>query len=186
MRLRTRGPWKKLDARLVSRHRIFDLYDERFVSPRTGNECDAVVLHAADWVNVIALSADGACVMIRQFRYGNERETLEIPGGMIDPGESPLTAAKRELREETGYVASRWTALGSSAPNPAFLNNRLFTFLAEDAVYEGEQEQDSEEDIHVELMPEAAVEQLISGGELDHALVVVAFYKLALFRKSPS
>jgi 8-oxo-dGTP pyrophosphatase MutT (NUDIX family) len=177
-------PWKKLDARLVSRHRIFDLYDERFVSPRTGNQCEAVVLRAADWVNVIARTAGGACVMIRQFRYGNERETLEIPGGMIDPGESPLTAAKRELREETGYVAARWSALGSSAPNPAFLDNRLFTFLAEDAVLQGEQEQDSEEDIQVELMAEAEVEQRIAAGELDHALVVVAFYKLALSRKS--
>lgn len=177
-----RAPWKKLDARLVSKHRIFDLYNERFVSPRTGHEVDAVVLQAGDWVNVIARTADGACVMIRQFRYGNERETLEIPGGMIDPGEAPLTAAKRELREETGYVAERWTALGSSAPNPAFQRNRLYTFLAEDAVYEGEQEQDSEEDIAVELMSEAEVEQCIASGELDHALVVVAFHKLALFR----
>jgi ADP-ribose pyrophosphatase len=175
--------WKRLGSRVLGDHHIFTLLTERFVSPRNGHTIDAIIVQPADWVNVLAFTDADECVMIRQYRYGTDAIQLEIPGGIIDPGESPLTAAERELREETGYGAARWTALGSVAPNPAFQRNRLYTFVAEDATYQGEPQQDSEEDIAVELMSEPEIELGIARGEIDHALVVVAFYKLALFRR---
>ena len=144
---------------------------------------DAVVLHAPDWVNVIALTPQRACVMIRQFRFGTGAVHWEIPGGMIDPGEQPLAAAMRELREETGYVSARWVGLGSVAPNPAFQSNRLHTFLAEAALLEGGQELDPSEDISVQLVPESELDGMLASGTIDHALVAVAFHKLDLLRR---
>jgi len=97
--------WKKLGSEAIGDFRIFKLLRERFVSPRTGAEVQAVIADSGDWVNVVALTHDDRIVLIRQFRFGTEQVTLEIPGGIIDPGEAPLFAAQRELLEETGY---RW------------------------------------------------------------------------------
>jgi 8-oxo-dGTP pyrophosphatase MutT (NUDIX family) len=124
--------------------------------------------------------------MIRQFRFGTASEVLEIPGGMIDAGESPLAAAMRELREETGYAASRWTALGSVSPNPAIQSNRLFIYLAQDAERVGEQEQELSEDIAIELVPEAQLDGMLARGAIDHALVAVAFQRVDLLRRGYS
>jgi 8-oxo-dGTP pyrophosphatase MutT (NUDIX family) len=174
--------WRKHSTARIGNYNIFELLRETVESPRTGRTLDAVVLDSADWVNVLAFTEAGQCVLIRQYRFGNERVTLEIPGGMIDPGESPLAAAARELREETGYGASRWTSLGECAPNPAFQRNRLHTFLAEGCERVGAQEQDPGEDIEVVLADEAALDASVRSGEIDHALVLVAFYKWALHR----
>ena len=79
-----------------------------------------------DWINVIPLTDDGQVVMVRQYRFGIEGFTLEIPGGMCDPGEPPLEAARREMREETGYAPSEMIELGWVHPNPPLQNNRCF------------------------------------------------------------
>ncbi len=176
-------PWKKHSAALRSDHRIFQIVAEHFESPRTGKMLDATIVVAPDWVNVVALTDAGQCVLVRQYRFGTDLVTLEIPGGIIDPGEAPRAAAERELREETGYAAERWTPLGSIAPNPAFERNRLYSFLAEGCTRVGVQQQDELEDIEVVLVPEASLDQLVAEGELDHALVVVALQKLTLLRR---
>jgi ADP-ribose pyrophosphatase len=176
-------PWKKLSSALRSDHRIFKIVAEDFESPRTGKHLDATILVAPDWVNVVALTDDARCVLVRQYRFGTDVVTLEVPGGIIDPGEQPLAAAARELREETGYIAKRWTSLGSIAPNPAFERNRLYSFLAEGCELAGALEQDPLEDIEVVLVELAGIDRLLARGELDHALVAVAFQKLALHRQ---
>jgi ADP-ribose pyrophosphatase len=178
------GSWTKLGRQPIGDYRIFDLLLERYVSPRTGEAVDATIVAAPDWVNIVALTTDAQCVLIRQFRFGTERMTLEIPGGMIDPGETPLAAAQRELREETGFVGARWMQLGKFAPNPAFQRNYLHTFLAEDCVREGELALDPGEDIEVVLHTEAEVDALLTDGSIDHALVVIAFHALGLHRRA--
>lgn len=178
------GLWKKLSAQSHGTYEIFELLRERYVSPRTGHELNATIIAAPDWVNIVALTPSGVCVMIRQFRFGTEQMTLEIPGGMIDPGEEPLVAAQRELREETGFVAARWTAIGKFAPNPAFQRNYLFSFLAEGCELEGELVQDPGEDIEVVQLTEAEVSAALADGSIDHALVVIAFHALELHRRA--
>jgi ADP-ribose pyrophosphatase len=178
------GDWKKLGAETVGNFKIFELQRERYLSPRTGEEVNATIVAAPDWVNIVPLTRAGECVMIRQFRFGTERMTLEIPGGMIDPGESPLVAAQRELREETGYVAERWTAIGRFAPNPAFQRNYLHTFLAQGCELEGELALDPGEDIEVLQLTEAAISAAIADGSIDHALVVIAFHALEVHRRT--
>ena len=120
--------WRKLDDEEVFRHSIFSL--ERQELERDGAHKEALVVRAPDWVNVIPVLDDGRVLLIRQWRYGIATECLEIPGGLIDPGETEQQAAERELLEETGYRAGEWQLLGFTHPNPAFMSNRLTTFLA--------------------------------------------------------
>jgi 8-oxo-dGTP pyrophosphatase MutT (NUDIX family) len=98
----------------------------------------------------------------------------------VDPGEEPLAAARRELAEETGYVATNWEPLGVVEPNPAFLNNRTHTFLARGAKKHGPRRPDDSEEIEVLLWPLARMDELLRNGTIKHALVVCAFAHLAL------
>jgi ADP-ribose pyrophosphatase len=173
-------PWKWISGRLVQRTRIFDVRQEVFVSPRTGEEFEATILEVPDWVNTIALTPEKQVVLIRQFRFGIKAHTLEIPAGVLNEGEQPLAAARRELKEETGYHSDRWTSLGSVLPNPAYQNNRLHCFLAEDCRKVFDQEQDPGEDIQVELCELERVPGLLASREIDHALIAIAFQKLDL------
>ena len=77
--------------------------------PRSGQIMPRVALEAPDWVNVIAVTRDGLVILVRQFRFGTGEVSTEIPAGMVDAGETPLEAAQRELMEETGHAAERWT-----------------------------------------------------------------------------
>jgi len=175
--------WKRLSSSPLHDYRILKTRADRYLLPRTGREHDFVVIESADWVNVVALTEDQQVVCIRQFRIGVARVTLEIPGGLVDPGERPIEAARRELLEETGYAAARFYALGSIAPNPAVQSNRCYSFLAEGCRLEGAQAPDEEEEIHVELIPLAEIPRRLADGDIEHALVAVAFQKLALLRE---
>ena len=173
-------PWKHVSGSLIQRTRIFDLRSEVFISPRTGLEVDATVVDSPDWANVVALTPERQVLLIRQFRFGPRAHTLEIPAGAVDEGEEPLYAAMRELKEETGYEAEGWTSLGSISPNPAFQNNRLYCFLAEGCRKVSGQELDPGEDIEVELHDLERIPVMLASGEIDHALIAIAFQKLAL------
>ena len=136
------------------------------------------MLEGADWANVIALTDRDEVVLIRQFRHGTDAVTLEIPGGAVDPGETHEEAATRELLEETGHEARRWTKLGEVHPNPALQNNLCSTWLAEGAHRVCEPKLDEGEAIEVKTVRLHDIKPLIAQGEITHALVVAAFYFL--------
>jgi 8-oxo-dGTP pyrophosphatase MutT (NUDIX family) len=98
---------------------------------------------------------------------------------MVDAGEDARAAAARELAEETGYTASEWRHLGTTAPNPAIMTNHLHSYLALDARRTADPELDSNEVISVTTVPLAEVTKLLRTGAIDHALVVAAFGHLA-------
>lgn len=171
-------PWPRHGVRKGTEYRIFTTTFEDLENPRTGRRMERVVVDAPDWVNVVALTPDRDVIVVKQHRFGVSAPTIEIPGGMIDPGEDPLRAAMRELREETGYEAERWTSMGHVAPNPAFLNNRCHHFLAEGCALSGAQLQDPGEDIHVGTMTLDQMRAAIHDGSVDHSLVLSAMLRI--------
>ncbi|MET0341265.1 MAG: NUDIX hydrolase [Polyangiales bacterium] len=175
-------PWTLLDAKLLVETRIFKLFADRYRSPRTGEENTYSSIDSPDWVNVVALDSEGCMLLIRQFRFGTRSFTLEVPGGMVDPGEEPRVTAERELREETGYVAARITSLGLCEPNPAIFNNRCHFFLAEGCTRQAELVLDPGEDIEVLPTPVDEVFAQLHGGGITHALVMVALLQYELYR----
>ncbi len=170
-------PWQVLSSTWDRAYRVFHLRTDRARSPRTGQAHDFYVLESTDWVNVIPLTPDREVVLIRQYRHGTRENTLEIPGGLVEPGDTPEAAARRELAEETGYQERELSCLGYVHPNPAILNNRCHTFLARDVFLNGDQDQDDKEDIEVLLHPLTEIPRLIRDNRITHALVLAAFYR---------
>lgn len=174
--------WTLLDKQLAFQARIFRVMLARWLLPRTQVEQTFTVIESADFVNVVALDTDNNFVMIRQFRLGTERFTLETPGGMVDPGEHPRDTAERELYEESGYRPERIVSLGFIEPNPAIFNNRAHLFLAEGCVRVGAQVLDEGEDIEVLTLPHDEVLAMLYDGRLPHALTAMSLHRYLLYK----
>ena len=172
--------WLTHGAESVYGCKLFSVIEHRRRSPRTGELHPFWVLDHADWVNIVPLTADRRVVMVMQYRHGVDDFTLEVPGGLIDPGEAPLEAGRREMREETGYDSDDVVPLGVVHPNPAIQSNRCHTFLARGVALAGEVSFDTTEETEVVLVPLDEIPELIKSGVITHALVVAAFHHLSL------
>lgn len=171
-------PWRRLDSTHLQDCRVFDVNAVRFGPPHGGAAETFYCIEAPDWINVIPLTENDEVLFVRQYRFGIEGFTLEIPGGMCDPGEAPLEAAGRELREETGHRAGELIELGRVHPNPALQGNRCHSFLARNLSDCGAPDPDPHEEFELQRVPLVRVPHLIRTGEITHSLVVVAFYLL--------
>ncbi len=172
--------WSTIAEEAALTTRILTVDRVRAAAPDTQAEHEFVRLRSPDWINVIPLTDDEQVVMVRQFRHGTRAVTLEIPGGMVDPGETPIVAARRETREETGYEADGWSLLGVVDPNPALFDNRCHTYLARGAKRVTAIANEGAEETHVVLVPLAEIPDRIRSGEITHALVIAAFHWLDL------
>lgn len=137
-----------------------------------------VTVGLRDWVVVVAEDDRGNLVLVHQHRHGVDAVTLECPGGVVDPGESPETAARRELREETGYDADALESLGVLHPNPALHDNRAFFFFARGARKVAEPEVGEHEDTRVALLPWREARAAIEDGRITHAITVLPLERL--------
>lgn len=151
---------------------LFRLRRERFRSRSSGKVHDYYVAHLADGVHVVAVTPDQKVVMVRQFRAGSRRDSLETPGGLLEPGEDPCAAGLRELFEETGYAGDMPELLNTLWPNPALLSMRIATVVIRNARRIAEPQPDHSEEIGVELVSVADIPAMIASGEIDHAVCV--------------
>jgi 8-oxo-dGTP pyrophosphatase MutT (NUDIX family) len=144
---------------------------------------DIYTFAVRDWVNVVAVTEDDELLLIWQWRFGSQSMTLETVGGVVDEGEDPAVAAARELREETGYEAARWSKLATTLANPALQGNTLHVYLAEGARRVTEPRFDEHEAIAVALVPREHTARLLDEGHVTHALCHVGLS--ALLRRPP-
>jgi 8-oxo-dGTP pyrophosphatase MutT (NUDIX family) len=158
----------------VAHTRIFDVQSVDFQHPQRAQAQDFFVLSAPDWVNVVALTPARHLVLVRQFRYGTNDFSVEIPGGVIDAGEDAISAGLRELAEETGYVGTKARLLGSVHPNPAMQTNRCHLVLVEDAQRTAKLDWDPDEEMEIMTRPVDEVYAMAYRGEMTHAMVLDA------------
>ncbi|MEM7623377.1 MAG: NUDIX hydrolase [Planctomycetota bacterium] len=182
-------PWQPGPRRTLATTRILSVHAQQFTcTDHPSRSGEFTVLESRDWVNVLALtpgdtassSPDGIdrrhAVLVEQFRFGVARNTIEIPGGIIDPGEDPIEAGVRELLEETGYAGDAPRVLGTVDANPAILTNIATTILIENARRMTDPEPDEHEQIRVLTRPVAALPAMIANGDITNAVVVAALF----------
>lgn len=174
--------WERLETKTIHETAVLTLEEVALKRPGRETPVRFVQLRCPQWINVIPFTEDGRVILIRQYRSGTHEVTLEIPGGMVDPGEDPCVAAARELTEETGWVAETIEEIGAVDPNPAIQDNRCNTYLARGCRPVGRTDFDPDEEIETLLVDLAEVPRRIAAGEIRHALVVAAFYHLFVTR----
>jgi 8-oxo-dGTP pyrophosphatase MutT (NUDIX family) len=166
-------PWKVLEKKVLFERRWLAVSEERVELPNGTIIDEFHVLHSPDWASVVAVTGKGTpdddIILVEQYRHGLGRASLELPAGVIDPGESPLGAAQRELKEETGYVAEGWRPLIVVAPEPARASSRAHFFFASGARPAGQAEPEASEVIAVRSLPLRTVMAEIESGHIAHA-----------------
>jgi ADP-ribose pyrophosphatase len=170
--------WRERQRRRLATLSVFDIFAATRVSP-SGASGEFCLIETPDWVNVVPLVSgqlgEERFLMVRQFRHGAGSITTEFPAGLVDTGESPLETAVRELREETGSAAGRLTLIGKTAPNPAFMTNWCYTYLAEEISETGQADLDDLEALERCEVSARELDERIGTGEFTNSLVLVAY-----------
>jgi ADP-ribose pyrophosphatase len=181
--------WITLGRTTLFEGPIFDVISVERQAP-DGRVGSFIEVDAPQWATVIPWFRDEEGVphfiMVKQYRHGSDQVTIEFPAGTVDPGEDPLVAALRELREETGYVPTGEVSLiGEISPNPAFMNNRALFFLVEGVEKVGGQELDPNEQLDILKIPVSEVVDSMGYGLYDNGIMMIAqgyFMRYALER----
>ena len=145
-----KNPWKLVKKNIIFQNEYgYTIRNDDVITP-AGKQGKFMVIEHVDFAIVVAITLDNKIVMVRQWRYAKERESLELPAGSIDKDEDVLDCAKRELQEETGYTSEDWQELKSYEVGLSVMKATGHIFLAKDAVLSGETHQDDTETITVE------------------------------------
>ena len=170
--------WKTGEVKSLLKTVVCDITSQHNTSS-TGVSGDYIIMNAPDWVIVIPENNDNF-LMVKQWRHGEKNLSIEFPGGVIDKGEAPETAALRELQEETGFKANKLTKLGAINPNPALFSNHVHIFLAEELSATGVQNLDHDEFINYMEIPKTEVLEGMGTEQFPHAIMGTA---LCLYMK---
>jgi 8-oxo-dGTP pyrophosphatase MutT (NUDIX family) len=162
--------WKKLSSHYIHKGPWATLRSDRCQMPGGHIVEDYYVLEYSNWVNAVAITKDNKILMVHQYRHAAGIVSLEIPGGVIDEGELPEQALRRELLEETGYQFDDFELLCTIFANPSTGNNHTWCYLARGGKKVQEQHLDEQEEIIVETFTIAEVKQLLADNKIAQAL----------------
>lgn len=173
--------WASGEKKLLLKTAVFDVTSSTntYKNGKQTVQGDYIVLDAPDWVIVIPEIEDKATgqkefFMVKQWRHGSKCLSVEFPGGVIDRGEAPEEAARRELLEETGCRAGKLTKLGQVNPNPALFSNHVHFFLAQDLECTNTQDLDNDEFVNVIKVPVTDIKKDMGTEQFPHALMSTA------------
>ena len=173
-------PWKRLDSRLVlSAKPWVAVYQEHIQLPGGRMLDDFYRVELQDFVAVVVSTAADELVMVRCYKQGLGQVVLSVPAGYLEPGETPLAAAQRELLEETGYIAAEWKELGGFVVDGNRYCNTMHLFLAKNAQWVKPCRIDETEEVQVELVYSRWVVEALRKGEIHH-LVTASAIAIAL------
>jgi len=177
-------PWKVLDSRYSFIDPWIRLRGDTLLLPNGQVQARCHIFEYPDWADVIALTVDLNIVLVDQYRHSVGQTRTEFPAGVVDDGEEPLAAIKRELLEETGYASANWHLIGTAPVNPARQTNRIHSFLALDARKVAEQNLDEGEIIRAYELPWSEfVAQVETGGIELPALQLAGLYLLQTYAR---
>ena len=160
---------------------IFNVRYDTVVNPMNDKQMKAVVLESNDAANIIALTRNEQVLLARQYRFGTQTISLEIPGGFVDEGEEHQQAAQRELEEETGFTADEWEYLGFSYANPVFMNSKVHHWVARNAERTNDLSLDRGEAIELLIYPLSEVKTMLNDGIIAHPHTIAAFARFFKF-----
>ena len=167
--------FKRIHTRPTYTSKIFELEFRDYLDDDQQQHDNIAVLRSADAANVIPITNDNCVLLVKQYRFGIEDYTIEIPGGLLETGEDKLLAVQRELLEETGYQAERWSFLGSVYSNPVFITSEIHHYIAFGATKTAQQNLDFDEEIDLIEMPVQEVLSKLEEGFFKHPHTVSAF-----------
>jgi ADP-ribose pyrophosphatase len=162
--------WKKLSSNYLHKGPWATLRSDRCEMPSGHIVEDYYVLEYSNWVNAVAITEDNKVLMVHQYRHAAGIVSLEIPGGVIDDGETPEQGLRRELLEETGYQFDDFELLCTVYANPSTANNHTYCYLARGGKKVQEQKLDEQEEIVVETFTIPEVKQLLADNKIAQAL----------------
>lgn len=174
---KTDKQWKRLSSEVGPDLKLFRARWDQMLNPRNEKSQNMIILQSKDAVNVVAISPQRTMVFVRQYRFGIEDFTLELPGGLLNHDEAVKPAAIRELREETGFVSENWEELGKIASNPVFMDSYIYHYLAENAQAKFDLEPDEGEDLEIVEIPIEEVKKMLNAGDFLHPHTVSALVR---------
>ena len=171
------GRWVTISSEYLFRRPWLTVRHDKVRLPDGRINPEFYVLEYPDWVNIIAITADGEFVMERQYRHGLDKTCYELAAGVVEDGETPLEAARRELEEETGYGGGEWKELMLISGNPSTTSNLTHCFLAVGVEKVSAQHLDSTEDLSVCLLALDQVRQLLVSDKIRQSLMAAPLWK---------
>lgn len=169
--------WKVLSSEYVVKEHWVTVRKDRLQLPDGRIKDGYWSLEYPDWINIIAITRDGQFIFERQYRHGLDSVDWELPAGVIEKGEEPIEAAKRELMEETGFGGGEWKPFMETCQNPGTCNNITHTFLAQGVELVGKQHFDDTEDLDVYLLSEEEVRRILANDEIKQSMMAAPLWK---------